>query len=454
MKSFPTHLKAIVVAVAATVVAPHAHAGAFQIFEAEASSVATSHANTAEAGSVASMFINPASMAFGSGRNFAVTLAPIVFSARFVNNGSTSAVGTPTTGGNGGDAGVASVAPAMFFATDITSNIRFGVGITAPYALSTEYEDGWVGRYFTLRSKLETIDINPSLSFKVNDSVALGFGVSAQRANAELTRAIDFGSRCIPGLTPLVGAAQAAAACAQGFVTPQTRDGKVTLRANGWKAGFNAGAMFSLAPETRIGVSYRSAITNTLKGQANFENPDLPGSLAALTRTPATTNGNANAQLKLPDVLSIGAYHRLDDRWALMVDVSHTRWSKFKEIRVKFDNGAPDSEEIQNYSNTTRFSVGASYQMGSEVTLRGGFAFDPTPVQDQYRARVPDGDRTWLSVGASIKPSKTMTIDIGVAHLFVREPSTTVSVAGVGTLQGRFEKTSATVAAFQLNQSF
>jgi hypothetical protein len=38
--------------------------------------------------------------------------------------------------------------------------------------------------------------------------------------------------------------------------------------------------------------------------------------------------------------------------------------------------------------------------------------------------------------------------------LFVREPSTNVSVAGVGTLQGRFEKTSATVAAFQLNQSF
>jgi long-chain fatty acid transport protein len=342
----------------------------------------------------------------------------------------------------------------MFFAIDITSNIRFGVGITAPYALTTEYEDGWVGRYFALRSKLETIDINPSLSFKVNDSVALGFGVSAQRANAELTRAIDFGSSCVPGLTPLVGAAQAAAACAQGFVTPQTRDGKVTLRANGWKAGFNAGALFSLAPETRIGISYRSAISSTLKGQANFETPDLPGALAALTRTPATTNGNANAVLSLPDVLSIGAYHRLDDRWALMADVSHTRWSKFKEVRVKFDNGAPDSEEIQNYSNTTRVGVGASYKMGSEVTLRGGVAFDPTPVQDKYRVRVPDGDRTWLSVGASIKPSKTMTIDIGVAHLFVREPSTSVSVAGVGTLQGRFEKTSATVAAFQLNQSF
>ncbi len=447
-------LKACAVAIAAIFIVGYAQAGAFQILEHDAAGTGTAHANTAEAGSIASMFANPAAMSFQSGTQFSGVLTPIAFGARFKSDSATSAVGTPTSGGNGGDAGGTSVVPALFFTTDITSNLRFGIGITTPYALRTEYDDGWVGRYFALRTNLETIDINPSLSFKVNDAIAIGVGVSAQRANAEITKAIDFGSRCIPGLTPLLGAAGAAGACAQGFVTPQTRDGTVKLKASDWQTGFNVGAMFTLSPDTRVGVSYRSAITHKLSGQASFTNPDLPGALAALTKTPATTDGSANAELKLPDVFSIGLHHKLDAQWALMADVSQTRWNRFKEIRVKFDNGAADSVEPQNYRNTTRVAVGTTFQARADTVLRGGIAFDPTPVRDEYRVRVPDGDRVWLSLGASIKPSKSMSVDVGVSRLLVREPNAAVNAPGVGTLQGRYEKISATAVAFQLNQSF
>ena len=447
-------LKAAAVAVAAIFTVSFAHAGAFQILEHDAAGTGTAHANTAEAGSVASMFANPAAMSFQSGTQFSGVMTPIVFSARFNSDSATSAVGTPTTGNNGGDAGGKSIAPALFFATNLGANLRFGIGITTPYALRTEYDDGWVGRYFALRTDLETIDINPSLSFKVNDAIAIGVGVSAQRANAEISKAIDFGSRCIPGLTPVLGAAGAAGACAQGLVTPQTRDGTVNLKANDWQTGFNVGAMFTLSPETRIGVSYRSAITHKLAGQATFTNPVLPGALAALTQTPATASGGANAELKLPDVLSIGLHQKLNAQWAFMADVSQTRWSRFNELRVKFDNGAADSVEIQNYRNTTRVAVGTTFAAREDTVLRGGVAFDPTPVRGEYRVRVPDGDRLWVSLGASIKPSKTMSVDVGLSRLIVREPTAAVSTPGVGTLQGRYEKASATVAAFQLNQSF
>jgi long-chain fatty acid transport protein len=137
-----------------------------------------------------------------------------------------------------------------------------------------------------------------------------------------------------------------------------------------------------------------------------------------------------------------------------MADVSQTRWSRFEEIRVKFDNGTADNVEPQNYRNTTRVAFGTTYQAGTEAVLRGGIAFDPTPVRDEYRVRVPDGERVWLSLGASFKPSKSMTVDVGLSRLIVREPAAAISAPGVGTLQGRYEKTSATVAAFQLNQSF
>ena len=447
-------LKACAVAIAATFVVSQVEAGAFQILEHDAAGTGSAHANTAEAGSIASMFANPAAMSFQSGTQFSGVMTPISFSARYNNESATSAVGTPTTGNNGDDAGGKSIAPALFFATNLGANLRFGIGITTPYALRTEYDDGWVGRYFALRTRLETVDINPSLSLKLNDVVALGIGVSAQRAEAEISRAIDFGSRCIPGLTPVLGATGAAGACAQGLVTPQTRDGTVNLKANDWQTGFNAGAMFTLSPETRIGVSYRSAITHKLSGQATFTNPVLPGALVALTQTPATTNGNASAELKLPDVLSIGLHQKLGANWALLADVSQTRWSVFKELRVKFDNGAADSVEIQNYRNTTRVAVGTTFTARADTVLRGGIAFDPTPVRSEYRVRVPDGDRVWVSLGVSIAPSKTMSVDVGVSRLIVREPVASVSAPGVGTLQGRYDNASATVVAFQLNQSF
>ena len=447
-------LKTCAVAIAATFVVSQVEAGAFQILEHDAAGTGSAHANTAEAGSIASMFANPAAMSFQSGTQFSGVMTPISFSARYNNESATSAVGTPTTGNNGGDAGGKSIAPALFFATNLGANLRFGIGITTPYALRTEYDDGWVGRYFALRTRLETVDINPSLSLKLNDVVALCIGVSAQRAEAEISRAIDFGSRCIPGLTPVLGATGAAGACAQGLVTPQTRDGTVNLKANDWQTGFNVGAMFTLSPETRIGVSYRSAITHKLSGQATFTNPVLPGALVALTQTPATTNGNASAELKLPDVLSNGLHQKLGANWALLADVSQTRWSVFKELRVKFDNGAADSVEIQNYRNTTRVAVGTTFTARADTVLRGGIAFDPTPVRSEYRVRVPDGDRIWVSLGVSIAPSKTMSVDVGVSRLIVREPVASVSAPGVGTLQGRYDNASATVVAFQLNQSF
>jgi long-chain fatty acid transport protein len=137
-----------------------------------------------------------------------------------------------------------------------------------------------------------------------------------------------------------------------------------------------------------------------------------------------------------------------------MADVSQTRWSTFKELRVKFDNGAADSVEIQNYRNTTRVAVGTTFTAREDTVLRGGIAFDPTPVRSEYRVRVPDGDRLWVSLGASIKPSKTISVDVGFSRLIVREPTAAISAPGVGTLQGRYEKASATVVAFQLNQSF
>ena len=76
--------------------------------------------------------------------------------------------------------------------------------------------------------------------------------------------------------------------------------------------------------------------------------------------------------------------------------------------------------------------------------LRGGLAYDQAPVPNAERrtVRVPDSDRTWLSVGAQYILDSNFTIDVGYSHLFVNTTD----------INNKFESSIPTLAAtFQGN---
>ena len=63
------------------------------------------------------------------------------------------------------------------------------MGVGAPFGLKTEYESNWMGRFLGIKSELTTVNVNPSVAFKVNDNISLGAGVNWQRVDATLTNA-------------------------------------------------------------------------------------------------------------------------------------------------------------------------------------------------------------------------------------------------------------------------
>lgn len=425
----------IALAVLSGIISTSSFGGSFQLSETSATGVATSQSNKAETSDAGVMAFNPAGLAWQSGRQLSGSLTALDFSAKLSNKGTSSAVGTPASGGNGGDAGGLNAIPAAFFAMDLAPNLRFGLGITAPFALKTEYDEGWFGRYFALTSDLKTVDINPAISYKVNDTFAIGGGVSLQYAEATLSRAIDFGAACYSAFIPRLGQAAGVQTCNSGGFIPQTKDGKVTLKADDWSAGVNLGLMFRPNAGTNIGLSYRSAITHDLSGDAKFNKPDFPGPFAAIGASPSVTDGGGKAKLKLPDTISLSGFTQVNDRLALMGDITHIRWSRFDEVRVRFANGAADSVEEQKYKDVTRVAIGASYQLDNQWRLRAGAAFDPTPVRDELRAaRVPDNDRTWVSFGVDYKVAADSTVSFGYAHLIFKDAKTDLTVAGQGRL--------------------
>jgi long-chain fatty acid transport protein len=410
-------------------------AGGFSLFvESGAAAVGNAQAGSAAlAEDATTVFFNPAGLTRLQGRQLSMVASGVRSSANFSNSGSTSAIpAIPLTGGDGGDAGSWAFVPAAFYAMDVAPRLKFGMGLNAPFGLKTEYDDGWVGRYHALKSKLETISITPALALKVNDTVSLGVGFIAERAQAELTKAIDFGAACF-------GSAFGPAACTAAGILPQTKDGKVKVEGDDWGFGFSLGALFQVVPSTRVGIAYRSKITHDISGDATFANPILPGPFAQLTATPSTTNTSAKASVTLPDTLSVSAVTQISPKWSALGDVTWTNWSRFKELRVRFGNGAPDSVTPENWHDTVRLAGAVNYQASDAWKVRAGVAYDPTPVKDTFRTpRIPDENRVWLAIGTNVKVSPASSLDFAYAHLFFNNPSINKTEAGAGTLRGSY----------------
>jgi long-chain fatty acid transport protein len=75
-----------------------------------------------------------------------------------------------------------------------------------------------------------------------------------------------------------------------------------------------------------------------------------------------------------------------------------------------------------------------------KLVLRGGLAYDQSPVSDKFRtARLPDEDRYWVAIGGTYAVTDTISIDAGYTHIFVRDASINEgfdAVPGPGALPG------------------
>jgi long-chain fatty acid transport protein len=172
-------------------------------------------------------------------------------------------------------------------------------------------------------------------------------------------------------------------------------------------------------------------------------------------------NGGITAGFDTPAIMHLSVMHRYNPQWKVSADVSYVTWSKFKELRINFDNPAqPDSVQPENWRDVTRYSVGADYTYSPTWTFRGGVAYDQTPIRDQYRdARLPGDNRTWIALGATWHLSAQSSLDFGYAHLFLgsdiplNEPVPGSSNTGLYHIQGTY-KADADITGIQFRYKF
>ena len=389
------------VALALSGMATAAWAGGFGIGTQSGSGTGNAFAGGAAVADDASVaWSNPAAMAaLPSGKQVTAAGHILVPSFKFTNVGSTGAFAAPGTG-EGGDGGGVHFVPNLFYTMDVDSKLRFGFALNVPFGLATEYEPGWRGQLTGIESEIKTVNLNPSISYKLGDKSSIGFGVSMQKIDAKLT-----GFAGAPGV--------------------------LTIEGDDIGFGYNLGYFVQATPSTQFGMTYRSKIAYQLEGSAIFS-------------VGSAGNGSVRADITMPDSASISVLSKIDSKWEVMADLTYTGWSKIKRLDIIRTSGAAAGTTLTslvfNWKDTMRYGVGANYKVDDKMKLRFGLAFDQTPTNDIDRTpRLPDQDRTWLAFGVQYKPSKQGTLEVGYAHEFVKDATVSATPnPAFGRLNGTF----------------
>jgi long-chain fatty acid transport protein len=417
-------LAALAVAVAGALVSTGASASGFQIKENSAKALGRAFAGVDTAGGDVSVVVNnPAAMSDLQGTAFQMDVTAIDVNTEFHGSG-TDAFGFPLTGSNGGNGGDVTPVPAMYFSAPINDAWRVGLGFSAPYGLKTEYDNGWVGRYQALKSKVTSMDLTGSISWQVNPQFALGASVIAQKTTVDLSNAVDFGA-IIAGaqIQQCVALGGDPATCpASVSVFPQSLDGTARVRGDDWSYGWTLGAEFKPTAQDRIGLSYHAKIDHTIDGHATFQVPSIAQAIFAQAGMSALfQNTAASGDFATPASATLSYWHIGNGPVSWGANIGWTKWDSSKQLAIRFDNPAqPPTVEAENWRNTFFGSLGMDYKVNEQWTLRGGVAIDQTPTRDETRdPRIPDGTRRWLAVGLGYTPSQNIEFNLGYAHLFV-----------------------------------
>ncbi|WOT04037.1 OmpP1/FadL family transporter [Shewanella youngdeokensis] len=293
------------------------------------------------------------------------------------------------------DAAEAKIIPNFFYVSPINDKFAYGVGVFSNFGTGTDTGElsqpktildgaAQIPSPFDLLGETEvtTIDFNLSASYRINEHFSVGAGVDIIYGLGTLTRS---------GELPLG---------TDGSYVPVDL---VDVDANGIAFGGIVGAVYEINADHRFGLSYRFSPEFTADGTVNFNGIEYE-----------------EIVIPIPDIFQVAGFHQLTDTFALHYTAQLTTWGDFHEITVT----DPDEAQLKQYAwdDSWLFSVGGTYTLNEDWTLRAGYMFDQGVVGEVSSISIPDSDRQWYTFGATYDVSNQTSIDFGIA--FVRGEET------------------------------
>lgn len=413
--------KALPVFLVLVLAASTSFAAGFRLPEAGVKAMGMGFAFTAQADDPSAIYFNPAGLTQLDGKN-------LMIGGTYVHNYGGKFTGTTpvddyltgfTTRKQERQKTLHFMIPNGYFtSTNKETGIAWGIGVFAPFGLGQEYRSSSAGIFRNQINEIElqTVVINPTIAFEINEVLSVGFGIDYMYGMAIL------------GKTPWSPALLAA------------NNGNVyelELEGSGDAWGYNFGILLKPTKNLRIGANYRSPFELDIKdGDVDLEriNPLVAAAFGGGT----TFHTKGDATVNIPATFAIGVAYTWD-RMTVSADADWTFWSSYKSLPITIRDTVPgllsSTDAQKNWKDVCAIRIGAEYRATDAIALRAGFVYDPTPVPAETMGPdLPDADRLNYMLGMGYKTGP-WTID--VAGMYIDKKNRTVNnQVGLPTMTG------------------
>jgi len=401
-----------------TSISSNANAGGYSTYLYSTSGLGNAYSgSTTGSHDVSDVFFNPAVTAGKDKSEIVTSLSYLRLAIDPDNISSSSALGK-TPGSESRNVGMQKLIPALYFSSPINDKMAFNLAITSPFGLETKYNKNSPGRFRAINSSISTLNLNPSLAYKLTDDLSFGAGVMAQYYTADLTKEV--------------------------YTSPAFTSGLATADGSDWGYGYNFGLKYDISKDLKVGLGYRSKIDYKLKG-----NVDVGDNLVASKFKAKTTT---------PESMSLGVAYNVNPELQIVADSTWTRWSRLKKLDIIAQNPDLSNTTQFNWNDSYLNSVGANYALNKNNLLRTGLAYEKEAINNRNREqRVPSSDKYWISAGLNHKLGDGFEVDLAYVHQIYRTAKINMTDYGVNGLEGSVTgkyKTSVDVVSVALKKQF
>ena len=421
-----------------------ANAEGYQINSQSARQWGMAHTGTALKLGAESMTFNPAGMSFMNSK-FDVSVGTILIKSKvkFEQNGDSHQTDNPLSTPIFGH-----------FGYKINEKLAVGVNVTNPAGNSLVWGDDWAGGHLIQNVSLKAFNVQPTVSYRINDFISVGAGLMIDFGSFEQEKALMPKNQLealIPlanKLSPVVPALGTLPAAIQSF--HDMYPAEIELEGSSKVSyGFNVGALINITPKLTLGVNYRSKVKLSVEGgeaEVDYANSAAEGVvktiatftlpsqvagmlddktketvasvIASMDKITKLDGAKFDASMPIPSILSFGLTYQPTNAWTLTGEAQITGWSAYKTLSIDFNTLTEPEVSEKNYKNTVCVRLGAEYVANDFVTYRAGIYMDTPPVQmDNYNPETPSANCYGFTAGATLNPTKYMAIDLSLGYL-------------------------------------
>lgn len=222
-----------------------------------------------------------------------------------------------------------------------------------------------------------------------------------------------------------------------------------------WSFGFNAGLMYDVSEDLRLGAFVRSSFSADLKGSVKSELLSSIDSVSAESEVTTT--------LEYPWILGAGLLYKFSAEWivnldfqyslfgssseSLVMNYSDPGWST-KNFQTDPLTGVNPSNILLAFEDAFDAGVGLEY-MFTDWSLRSGYRFSQSQNNDaSYNFLFPTVDQHWISLGLGYNDS-IYFVDLTAAYAFGAD----TEIISIPSVSGNYDSQTINVS-FTLKYAF